>query len=333
MATINDPKLINKIVLQYHQGDSIEKICDQYSIQQDQFEFWLHQHKAHAWRIFSPDFLKSLGGRSPEEEEATPQIIQQIIIKKKKGGHGGGHHGGSWKVAYADFVTAMMAFFLLMWLINMVPAETKGGLSEYFTDPEKFLASGGSLATATSNPMPDPNGVSAQDALMGNASPDAMNDIQKMAQRAKISMLAENIRRDVNEKFNHLKGQILMEPVGDGLRIQILDRDNLALFDPGSTELNKRGRQMVRMLSENIKGLSNKLIVEGHTDASAFRGSRSKNWDLSVLRAVAARQEFEKNGVDKSYFEKVVGYADTQPYNPQNLLDPMNRRISIIVRK
>ncbi len=332
MATINDPKLIFKIVMQYYQqGDSTEKLSQQYSIEEEQVDFWLHQFKTNAWRVYSPDFLRQ--AEVDEEAEEAPAVVQQIIIKKVKKGHGGGHHGGSWKVAYADFVTAMMAFFLMLWLIGSVPAETKDGLSEYFEDPAKFLASGGQSATAISSPTPEDDGVAVKDAMMGNASPISEETMIKIAQRAKISMLAETIRRDINEKFNHLKGQIMMEPVSDGLRILMVDQENIALFNPGGTQLNKRGRDTVRMLSENLKGMSGKLIVEGHTDASPYKGSRSNNWDLSVLRAVAARKEFQKNGLETDRFEKVIGYGDTQLYNPSNPKDPMNRRISIIVRK
>ena len=333
MATINDPKLIFKIVMQYYQqGDSVEKLCNQYSIQEEQVEFWLHQFKTNAWRVYSPDFLRQAGAEEVEEEE-TPQIIQQIIIKKVKKGHGGGHHGGSWKVAYADFVTAMMAFFLMLWLIGSVPAETKDGLSEYFEDPAKFLASGGQLATATSMPTPEDDGVAVKEALMGNASPVDEETMVKIAQRARISMLAETIRRDINEKFNHLKGQVLLEPVSDGLKIQMIGQENIALFNPGGTELNQRGKDTVRMLAENLKGMSGKLTIEGHTDATPYKGSLANNWDLSVLRAVAARKEFQKNGIGTDQFLKVVGYADTQLYNPKNPKDPMNRRISIIIGK
>jgi len=333
MATINDPKLIFKIVMQYYQqGDSAEKLSEQYSVEEEMIEFWLHQFKTNAWRVYSPDFLRQSNAEEEEIEEA-PQIIQQIIIKKVKKGHGGGHHGGSWKVAYADFVTAMMAFFLMLWLIGSTPAETKDGLAEYFEDPAKFLASGGQLATATSTPTPEEDGVPVKEALMGNASPVDEETMVKIAQRAKISMLAETIRRDINEKFDHLKGQVLMEPVGEGLKIQMIDQENIALFNPGSSDLNKRGKDTVRMLAENLKGMSSKLTIEGHTDSSPYKGSRSNNWDLSVMRAVSARKEFQKNGLDFDQFEKVVGYAHTQPYNPKDPSDPMNRRISIIVGK
>ncbi|MBI5214018.1 MAG: OmpA family protein [Nitrospirae bacterium] len=245
---------------------------------------------------------------------------KSIIIKKIKKGHGG-HHGGAWKVAYADFVTAMMAFFLLLWLMTMTDQQKKIALSKYFTDFSMFEKSGTSmLKEGYSGVMKDPGG--------GKMS---TLDIGKKAAMGQSELLKDKLKKEIEEKLQSLKDQTAVEIFEGGVRIQIFDLEGKSMFLPGSAQLSQSAKQIIKLVGENIRELPNKIAVEGHTDAAPLKKGQITNWELSTDRASSARRELELNGVKHDQIARVVGYADTEPLIKERPTDPQNRRISIIL--
>ncbi|HRV42115.1 MAG TPA: flagellar motor protein MotB [Syntrophales bacterium] len=250
---------------------------------------------------------------------------QQPIIRRVKKRRSHDAHGGSWKVAYADFVTAMMAFFLLLWLITMVSPEKRLALSEYFRNfnlfKEQTVAAG--------------RGITAQQqGLVGDRPPKvAMAGATELRQKARQEkqLLAERLKGVVDEKLGAYKDQIYIDIVEGGVRIQVVDTEGSVMFPLGSAEPTPRARQIIAVIADQLKDLPHRVAVEGHTDSAPFRSSQITNWELSSARASAARRELEKNGFDPAKIARVVGFADQEPFVKDNPRDPRNRRISIIV--
>ena len=243
---------------------------------------------------------------------------QPVIIKKiiKKGGHG--HHGGAWKLAYADFVTAMMAFFLLMWLLGATDEKTRKGISEYFQDPyEASRIDKGQIPT------------------LEEIAPTEIDRQTDENDQLKLEMLKEKIQDmiDANPKLAEVKDQIKLETTPEGLRVQIIDNKNMPMFKLASSETEPQIRLILRAMAPVINKLPNKITINGHTDARPFPGKRKgyTNWELSSDRANAARYELNDGGLAEEKILRVTGLSASIPYNPANPDDPMNRRISIIV--
>lgn len=248
---------------------------------------------------------------------------QSIIIKKvKKGGHGGAH-GGSWKVAYADFVTAMMAFFLLLWLLAMVSPEKRIVMAEYFKQFSIFKESGSGFMEGSRGIITQPGGElkmeQTQDSSKGAAS------------ELSADQMKEKITASVTTAMEALKDQVLIDVFDGGVRIQIVDKEGNQMFEPGSMTPTARCQEIVKLIADNVKDTTNRVAVEGHTDATPFNQAGMTNWELSTNRASVARQLLEKNGVDPYRIARVVGYADTEPLVKYNPRDERNRRISIIL--
>jgi chemotaxis protein MotB len=240
---------------------------------------------------------------------------QQVIIKKYKKVEEGGH-GGSWKVAYADFVTAMMAFFLLLWLLTMTSQQKKIALSYYFQNYSIF-EKGGGAAVATHEDAPG----------------EGLFDIGKgkevtPAKTVMASELARKIRRQMEEGLQRYRDRVFILDDDGNLRIEIVDTVGTSFFTPGGIDLNEDGQALLKGLVPVLKGLDRRLIIEGHTDSS---GIRERNWDLSTRRALTARFELERDGISPNQIEMVAGYADTRPFIKSNTADPRNRRVSIVV--
>ncbi len=243
-----------------------------------------------------------------------------IIITKKR--HHGGHHGGSWKVAYADFVTAMMAFFLLMWLINMVPQEKKAVLSVYFKSFSLFQKGGKSFffedgKDIAKGESADQGGglVSKEDARPSKGiSPDDLKGLLKSA---------------IEAEFPALQDQVIVITDKNGVLIHIIDKEGREMFPPGSAQINENGKKIIRLIAELTKDLPTAIVVEGHTDRSRVPAEQNMKWELSTARACAARKELEGNGINPARFALVLGYADTIPLDQDRPADPINRRISI----
>lgn len=234
-----------------------------------------------------------------------------IIIKKVKKHHGD-HHGGSWKVAYADFVTAMMAFFLLLWLVTMVEPEKRAAIADYFRNFNLFKQSGRSFMEQSSAIHKEVKTVA--------------EPVQGINQAEKLK---EQLKEAIEQKLKELKDHIMIEVVEGGIRIQIVDLEGDPMFPLASSAPTEKAKQILRVVAENIKDENARIAVEGHTDAVPFRGGKTTNWELSTERASSARRELEQNGVDPSKIARVVGYADTMPLIKDNPKDPRNRRISI----
>ncbi len=271
--------------------------------------------------------------------------LQPIIIKRiKKGGHA--VHGGAWKIAYADFVTAMMAFFLLMWLLGSTSEGDKKGLSDYFTAPLKVSMQGGSGAGASNSILPgggsDLTQKSGQSRRGDGSDPiqkkminDALRaevakqDAKKLASlSAKISALISN-----SPRLAEFSSQIRLDTTPDGLQIQIIDDQKRPMFDSGSALVKPYMRDILREIGAALNGVENKISLDGHTDrapyGSAHRGY--SNWELSSDRANASRRELVSSGMPDDKLARVVGLASSVLLDTANPLSPANRRISIIV--
>jgi chemotaxis protein MotB len=234
-------------------------------------------------------------------------MIRPIIVIKKKGNHGG-HHGGAWKVAYADFVTAMMALFIVLWLMNS-SKQMQEAVGGYFKDP-----SGNSKKVGT-----DKRGSGENFILKKDDMPKLKEQLQKSVQK-------------LND-FEKLKNQIQMTVTGEGLRIELLESASRTFFESGSAQPNKDGKELLILLAAELGKLPNKLSIEGHTDSKPYAGARGYgNWELSADRANAARRLMQQKGVGEDQVSQVRGYADQRLRNLKDPLDPSNRRISLIVQ-
>ena len=284
---------------------------------------------------------------------ADPKKLQPIIIKKvKKGGHSA--HGGAWKIAYADFVTAMMAFFLLMWLLGSTTEGDKKGIANYFQTPLKVAMQGGpgagasqSVVTGGGSDLTQTAGQSQRSdaatrstkALSGEQ--DKIQAIKKDARKnAKVEaqMLAElsaKIAKEIsnNEKLQEFKSQIRLEITPDGLQIQIVDDQKRPMFDSGSAVVKPYMREILREIGLALTDVDNKISLDGHTDQQPYAnaGRGYSNWELSADRANASRRELIIAGMHEEKLARVVGMASSVLLEPEAPLSPINRRISILV--
>jgi len=257
-----------------------------------------------------------------------------IIIKRpRKKGHAEAH-GGSWKVAYADFVTAMMAFFLLLWLLTMVSPDKRIALSEYFNNhavfTDKSLNVAGGKSFMPGNPTIMETMV-IRNRGKADRTPAEQSDMSRNSKKVTSEEMAERLRESVNRKLRYLKDQILVDIVEGGVRIQIIDLAGSMMFSSGSDAPTEKAIQILDLVADNIRDVSNRIAVEGHTDAAPFVGGRTTNWELSSARASAARRVLERKGIDSERVARVVGYADQELFVKEDPRDPRNRRISIIL--
>jgi len=251
---------------------------------------------------------------------------KSIIIKKIKKGHAGAH-GGAWKVAYADFMTAMMAFFLLMWLLSMVVPEKRAGVEQYFKEFSIFdkqnaldVRQGGAMI-----PDQDKPPIPQRDQLTEAADHGKQPAVQP-------EQLKSKLQDAFNMNLPDVKDQLTVDVTEAGVRIQIGYNEQDPLFAKGSPELTAKGRKAVQFIALQLKNLPNKVEVEGHTDSINYSGGRYTNWELSTDRASAARVALQQGGLAEERLSRVSGLASTQPLYPDNPADPRNRRISILVR-
>jgi chemotaxis protein MotB len=257
---------------------------------------------------------------------------QNIIIKKvKKGGHGG-HHGGSWKVAYADFVTAMMAFFLLLWLTTQVAPEKRARVSNYFKHFSIFEKSGTTMLDAGKPEASitviekegPPEKVQEPPATVP---PEAPSPADQKAENEFV----DKLKKEVETRLADVKDQVMLEVFEGGLRIEIVDKDGNPMFPSGSTEMLPQAKKILQVITENLKDNTSKIAIEGHSDARPSTSPRYSNWELSTERASSARKEMERDGLDPNRLIRVAGYASTEPLIKTNPVDARNRRISILL--
>ncbi len=265
----------------------------------------------------------------------------EILIKKVKAKGHGGHHGGAWKVAYADFVTAMMAFFLLMWLLGATNEEERKGIADYFA-PSILQAnrSGGSGGVLGGRSIEQPDGMAPHPQRSGitPATPfQQVRDTEEQRRKQDDDQQLQKLEAAIRDRMNRdpaLKGlheQIRFTHTPEGLRIELIDKADYSMFATGTAAMDPRARALLAIVAQTISGLTNKLAIRGHTDSAPFRreGQASNNWALSAERAEATRQGLMLAGVPASRFSRLEGVADTDPYLPADPLDPRNRRMSV----
>ena len=253
---------------------------------------------------------------------------QPIIVKKVKKGHGGGH-GGAWKVAYADFVTAMMAFFLLMWLLAMVSPEKRAGVSYYFKYFNLFDKAGMSFVQQMITPK-----INLMDEhAAGKPDLSGQSDIEEEERAAKSGEeLKERIKGEIDKKLPDVKDQVIVDIFEGAVRVEILDKETGTMFPLGSSDISANGKRILKIIAPFLIDSGRKIAIEGHTDALVYAESNKfSNWELSTERASAARKELERDGLPPDMLVRVTGYAATNPLVKDNLYDPRNRRISILL--
>ena len=277
--------------------------------------------------------------------EQRPIIIKRI----KKAAHA--HHGGSWKVAYADFVTAMMAFFLLMWLMGFTTEGERKAIADYFQSPSAIQGKGGSSTSlidmgkgmdsprnSQKKPNQETTAVSREDVPQESSAAAASAQDAKMAakenDKKRLESLLEELKKaiDASQALKPYKDQLLLDITPDGLRLQIVDKENRPMFDVGSANVQSYMHGILHEISKVIASVPNRISIAGHTDARAYaNGADFSNWELSADRANACRRELVRGGVGEEKIARVVGLASTALFDKSNPLSPINRRISIVV--
>ncbi|SER02298.1 chemotaxis protein MotB [Pseudomonas sp. NFACC02] len=265
---------------------------------------------------------------------------QPIIVKRVKR-FGGGHHGGAWKIAFADFATAMMAFFLVLWLMSSATPEQLIAIAGYFKDPVGFSDSGspyvidlgGSPEMSPDQTLnPEVKSTPAPDKVPVDA--DQQDAAADQVEQDRLEMLLQELQTKINEnpQLAKFKDQILFEITQDGLRIQIMDAENRPMFDIGSARLKPYFEDILLAMADTIKAVPNKVSISGHTDATPYVGNNGfGNWELSASRANAARRALTAGGYPDAQVARVVGYASSSLYDKEHPENPINRRIDITV--
>ena len=275
--------------------------------------------------------------------------VRPIVIKRIKK-VAGGHHGGAWKIAYADFVTAMMAFFLLMWLLGSTASGDLKGIADFFLNPLKVGMSGGTGAgDATSVLKGGGKDLSSSSGQVKNGEVEAKKKAptlreakaeqlrKEFERREKVTLneLKQNIEKLIegNSMLRQFKNQLLIDVTPEGLRIQIIDEQNRPMFDTSSAELKPYTKVILREIGKALNSVPNKVSFSGHTDAAQFGGGEKgfSNWELSSNRANASRREMIAGGMDENKVMRVVGLASTLLFDKNDPLSSSNRRINIVV--
>ena len=331
---------------------------------------------------------------APEAPAAAPggeALAPVIIIKKIEDGHGGAH-GGAWKIALADMMTAMMAFFLLMWLLGASNADQRKSIADYFKPTSHSLTPVGQLAGSNGvlggrsiidpdafpygsrqtgllerltprseggpNPETDPGpeneneakdpskggkgeglGAGAGGQGEGGSDPEKMSKAERKAaaeqeDKENFEKLEQELKEKLseNKKFESLKDKVAISRDKDGLRIEIIDNADFAMFPSGGVGMQGKAAALIAEVAASLGDMPNKVAIRGHTDAVPFQNPEGKNnWSLSADRAEATRQILQKKGITEERFKRIEGVADTDPFNPKDKFDPRNRRMSITV--
>jgi len=302
---------------------------------------------------------------APEADAALAPII---VIKKIQPGHGGAH-GGGWKIALADMMTAMMAFFLLMWILGATQEVQRKSVADFFVVSSSMAqvqigALAGSNGLLGGKSIIDPDGfpyTAKQTAMMQMVTPRSEggptenepspnsenardNDSQskteqkqaaEAADKANFDKMEKEVREQLaaNPNLEQVQNQVQFVREKEGLRIEVIDKADFSMFPLGSTKLQPQAQALMTEIAKSLAGTDNKLSVRGHTDSVAFANKEGRNnWSLSAERAEATRATLEKSGIKSDRFTQIEGVADTAPYNPNDPKDPRNRRISITVK-
>jgi len=260
-----------------------------------------------------------------------------IVIKRIKKA-GGGAHGGAWKIAYADFVTAMMAFFLLMWLLGSATKAKLEGIAEYFKTPMKVAMTGGSgSGDATSLIQGGGTDLTrrAGQVKKGEIETSTSRADQERQESTRLENLKAKLEKaiDSNAKMAQFKKQLKLDITSEGLRIQIVDDQNRPMFDSGGAVMKPYTRDILREIGRTLNEVPNRISLSGHTDAVPYSGGEAgySNWELSADRSNASRRELVAGGLEDGKVLRVVGLGSAIPFDKENPNSPVNRRISIIV--
>ena len=280
-----------------------------------------------------------------------------IIIKKVKKSGGHGHHGGAWKVAYADFVTAMMAFFLLMWLINTTSPEQKRGIADYFAPASvssttsgaggilggTALGQDGAKAAGAMSIMEemqpevvDPNEGQNQDAnksALNETSTESLREALQKREEAAFASAAQSLRQALQDmpELAEMSKNIIVDQTPEGLRIQLVDQEGRSMFGESSAQPNERARVLLRAVAKVINQLPNRVSISGHTSVNMNGAKADNDWPLSASRADNARKILQSAGVDPDRVYQVSGKANSEPLYPDDPTLPGNRRIAIVL--
>jgi chemotaxis protein MotB len=259
-----------------------------------------------------------------EDSGSSPIIIKKI----KKGGEG--HHGGAWKVAYADFVTAMMALFIVLWILGQ-SQDVKDAVAGYFNDPVGFSSKGKDVLNGKKGAIID----------VGKGMNNSQQEMDEKAFREKekgeLDKMGEKIAQEITDtpELADLKDQIDIQLVDEGLRIEITESVDDVFFEVGTSQLKPKAVEILKKIGCKLAGMPNKVIVEGHTDARPYGVGNQvgyTNYELSADRANSARRALAMGGLTDTHFDQVRGYADKRLKDPEHPFDVVNRRISIIVK-
>ncbi|MBK1721324.1 flagellar motor protein MotB [Thiocystis violacea] len=269
-------------------------------------------------------------------ESKQPIVIKRIVKK-------GGHHGGAWKIAFADFATAMMAFFLLLWIMSSTTESERAAISEYFQNPSAFSGS----SVSPSQNMGE--GTGSKPAIIEfegaiDMAPETATPPERLSQEqldaliqaqdeARLQALEQRLEQAIeqSETLAPYKDQLLIDITSDGLRIQIVDKENRSMFDIGSARLKPYTEAILKELGSIINQVPNRISLTGHTDARPLQGFNYSNWELSTERANAARRALIAGGMETDKIGRIVGLSSTAPYDSRDPNNPVNRRISLIV--
>ena len=277
--------------------------------------------------------VDDVASRAGRNDPVAPIIVKKVTVVAD-----GGHHGGAWKVAYADFVTAMMAFFLLLWLLGSTTEDQRQGLADYFTPTlvktkEQSAGSDGLLGGAS---LTDPDSYPHRASQTGSRSitvPRAAQGGPKESISAATRMrarVAEELKDSA--RLRRLMRQVRMVDTVEGVRIDLVDDADFSMFVLGTTVLTPDAMRLVGALADSLRPEPGELNIRGHTDALPWTsGAQANNWSLSAGRAEATRQALMRNGIGEIRFRRIEGVADREPLNPKNPQDPRNRRISILL--
>ena len=272
------------------------------------------------------------GKKNGKNEPPPPIIVKKITVVA------GGHHGGAWKVAYADFVTAMMAFFLLMWLLGATTEKQRKGIADYFTPTLVKMRqdSAGSNGLLGGSSITDVDDYPNRQGQTGTKSMTIPRDASGGPKDGggKVKRMQESLQKKLerSEALRKLARQVRMSVTPEGVRIDLVDDANFAMFRLGTTVLTPQAAQLLAVIGQTIAPEPGTVMVRGHTDALPYRpGEIANNWSLSAGRAEATRQSLMKNGIREDRFRRIEGVADREPLIKENPQDPRNRRRSLLV--